>query len=93
MYLVNDCTSFLLYGRNDFEKMTEETFDYAAGVNGHYEITLQIDTFADVDTLYKKVVSRGSVPILPPTTEPWGQRICYVADTEGNLIEIGSFSK
>ena len=28
---------------------------------------------------------------LPPTTEPWGQRTCNIADPEGNLIEIGSF--
>ena len=30
---------------------------------------------------------------MPPTTEKWGQRTCYVADPEGNLIEIGSFVK
>ncbi|MBA8791908.1 catechol 2,3-dioxygenase-like lactoylglutathione lyase family enzyme [Clostridium saccharobutylicum] len=29
---------------------------------------------------------------MEPTTEPWGQRTCYIADPEGNLIEIGSFS-
>ena len=29
---------------------------------------------------------------MEPTTEPWGQRTCYVADPEGNLIEIGSFN-
>ena len=28
-----------------------------------------------------------------PETEPWGQRTCYIADPEGNLIEIGSFNK
>ena len=27
------------------------------------------------------------------TTEPWGQRTCYVADPEGNLIEISSFEE
>ena len=27
------------------------------------------------------------------TTEPWGQRTCYIADPEGNLVEIGSFVK
>ena len=31
--------------------------------------------------------------MLEPTTEPWGQRTCYIADPEGNLIEIGSFNK
>ncbi len=30
---------------------------------------------------------------MEPTTEPWGQRTCYIADPEGNLIEIGSFVK
>lgn len=30
---------------------------------------------------------------MPPTTEPWVQRTCYIADPEGNLIEIGSFNK
>ena len=31
--------------------------------------------------------------VMPPTTEPWGQRTCYIADLEGNLVEIGSFVK
>ena len=31
--------------------------------------------------------------IMEPTTEPWGQRTCYIADPEGNLIEIGSFKE
>jgi len=30
---------------------------------------------------------------LEPTIEPWGQRTCYIADPEGNLIEIGSFTE
>jgi catechol 2,3-dioxygenase-like lactoylglutathione lyase family enzyme len=30
--------------------------------------------------------------VMPPTTEEWGQRTCYIADPEGNLIEIGSFT-
>lgn len=30
---------------------------------------------------------------MKPTTEPCGQRTCYIADPEGNLIEIGSFNK
>jgi len=30
---------------------------------------------------------------MEPIAEPWGQRTCYIADTEENLIEIGSFNK
>ena len=93
VYLIKDGTLFQLYGRNDFEKMTGKTFGFAKGVNGHYEIALQVENFTEVDIAFEKVVAKGAEPILVPTTEPWGQRTCYVADPEGNLIEIGSFKK
>ncbi len=93
VYLIKDGTLFLLYGRKDFEKMTGRTFGFAQGINGHYEIALRVENFAEVDKAFEKVVAKGAKPILEPTTEPWGQRTCYVADPEGNLIEIGSFNK
>ena len=93
VYLVKDGTLFLLYGRADFEKMTSRKYDYVQGLNGHAEIALYVDTFAEVDERYREVTAKGGVPVLPPTTEPWGQRTCYVADPEGNLIEIGSFDR
>ena len=93
VYLVKDETLFLLYRRSDFEKMTNKTFGYADGINGHYEIALSVDNFELVDLHFKEVVSEGATPILEPTTEPWGQRTCYIADPEGNLIEIGSFNQ
>lgn len=93
VFLEKDGTLFLLYRRTDFEKMTDKTFGYAKGINGHYEIALQAESFADVDVQFEKAVSKGAVPVMPPTTEPWGQRTCYIADPEGNLIEIGSFNK
>lgn len=93
VYLIKDGTLFLLYGRKDFEKMTGRSYDYIKGVNGHFELALYVDTFEEVDTEFRKAVEKGAVPILEPTTEPWGQRTCYIADPEGNLIEIGSFNK
>ena len=93
VFLVKDGTLFLLYGRSDFEKMTSRRYEYLKGVNGHSEIALYVDTFEEVDERFKEVVQKGAQPILEPTTEPWGQRTCYVADPEGNLIEIGSFNK
>lgn len=93
VYLVKDGTLFLLYGRNDFEKMTHRKYEYLKGVNGHLEIALYVDTFEEVDEEYKKAVSAGAGSVLEPTTEPWGQRTCYISDPEGNLIEIGSFGK
>lgn len=93
VYLVKDGTLFLLYRRTDFEKMINRTFEYASGINGHYEIALSVDNYEAVDLTFKEVVSKGATPVLEPTTEPWGQRTCYISDPEGNLIEIGSFNK
>ena len=93
VYLVKDGTLFLLYGRRDFEKMTGRRFDYVKGLNGHSEIALYVDTFDEVDRAFQKAVESGAEPVLEPTTEPWGQRTCYIADPEGNLIEIGSWNK
>ena len=93
VYLLKDGTFFLLYGRRDFEKMTERKFGYAQGLNGHFEISLGVDSFDEVDTFYARTIAMGAVSVMEPTTEPWGQRTCYIADPEGNLIEISSFGK
>ncbi len=93
VYLVKDGTLFVLYGRKDFERMTDRSYEYVRGLNGHSEIALYVDTYEEVDTAFADVVSKGAVPVMEPTTEPWGQRTCYVADPEGNLIEIGSFNR
>ncbi len=93
VYLIKDDTLFLLYGRKDFEKMSSRKYEYIKGLNGHTEIALYVDSFAEVDAEYEKAISKGAVSVLEPVTEPWGQRTCYIADPEGNLIEIGSFNK
>ena len=93
VYLVKDGTLFLLYGRKDFEKMTNRRYEYVRGLNGHSEIALYADTFEEVDEAFRNAVEKGAAPVMEPTTEPWGQRTCYIADPEGNLIEIASWNK
>lgn len=93
VYLIKDGTLFMLYERNNFESMTSRKYDYIKGLNGHFEIALYVDTFEEVDKRFAEIVSKGAIPVLEPTTEPWGQRTCYIADPEGNLIEIGSFNQ
>ena len=93
VYLVKDGTLFMLYERKNFEKMTSRKYEYLKGFNGHFEIALYVDTFEEVDSEYAKAIEKGARSVLEPTTEPWGQRTCYIADPEGNLIEIGSFNR
>ena len=93
VYLIKDGTLFMLYERKNFEKMTSRKYEYLKGLNGHFEIALYVDTFEEVDEQYANATAKGARSVLEPTTEPWGQRTCYIADPEGNLIEIGSFNR
>ena len=93
VYLIKDGTLFMLYERKNFENMTSRKYEYINGFNGHFEIALYVDTFEEVDKSFAEVVSKGATPVLEPETEKWGQRTCYIADPEGNLIEVGSFNK
>lgn len=93
VFLEKDGTLFLMYGRSDFEKMTSRKYEYVKGLNGHYEIAMSVKNYAEVDKVFDRVVKMGANPVLFPETEEWGQRTCYIADPEGNLIEIGSFNE
>ncbi len=93
VYLIKDGTLFMLYERSNFEKMTGRKYEYIKGFNGHFELALYVEHFEDVDLRYRELIEKGAASVLEPTTEPWGQRTCYIADPEGNLIEIGSFNR
>ena len=83
----------IMYGRNDFEKMVSKEFNYPKGLNGTMEIAFNLKKYEDVDMEYKRLMDLGVESVFPPTTMPWGQRTCYIADPEGNLLEMGSFGK
>ena len=93
VYLVKDGTLFLLYGRKDFETLTGKRYEYLKGINAHSEMALYVDSFSQVDEEYQKAIDNGATSLLEPTTEPWGQRTCFIADPEGNIIESGSWNK
>ncbi len=83
----------IMYSRDDFETMTAKSYTYPSGINGTIELSFGLPSFSDVDREYARLVAAGAVPVFPPTDEPWGQRTSYVADPDGNLIEISSFNQ
>ena len=87
-----DGMRLIMFPRKDFEQMISRKTAYPDGINGTMELSFDVPTFADVDKEYNRAVSMGATSIFEPTSEPWGQRTCYVADPEGNLIEISSFN-
>ena len=88
-----DGMRLILFPRTDFEQMISQKLSYPQGLNGTMEPSFDVPTFAEVDKEYERAISLGAKPVFAPTTEPWGQRTCYIADPEGNLIEISSFLK
>lgn len=82
----------LMFGRDDFEKMTSRKYTYPTDQNGTLELSFSLLKYEDVDQEYERVVKAGATPVFPPTDEPWGQRTSYVSDPDGNLIEISSFN-
>jgi uncharacterized glyoxalase superfamily protein PhnB len=42
----------------------------------------------DVDAAYARAVEAGAAPVAEPADKPWGQRIAYVRDLNGLLVEI-----
>lgn len=81
----------ILFPRTAFEQMTSRRYAYPDGINGTMELSFDVPCFDAVDKEFERAVGLGATPVMAPTTEPWGQRTCYIADPEGNLIEISSF--
>jgi lactoylglutathione lyase len=42
----------------------------------------------DVDAAYRRAVEAGCAPHAEPADKPWGQRVAYVRDDGGVLVEI-----
>ncbi|MGE5293167.1 MAG: VOC family protein [Micromonosporaceae bacterium] len=44
----------------------------------------------DVDVEYERIAALGVDWVMPPTTQPWGNRTMIFRDPEGNLINVFS---
>jgi hypothetical protein len=83
--------SFFIYSRKAFVQAIGESYDPPKGINQTFEIALWLPCFADVDEEYKRLSKMGvRFPTGEPQTFSFGIRNFYVADPEGNLLEIGS---
>ncbi|KYF59269.1 lyase [Sorangium cellulosum] len=47
-------------------------------------------TSKDVDAAFARAVQAGATPVAEPHDMPWGQRVSYVRDLNGVLVEICS---
>ena len=86
--------SLFMYSRKQFVKAIGENYVPPKGINQTFEIAFWLPSFADVDAEYERLSKLDlQFPTGAPITYPFGIRNFYVADLEGNLLEIGSTSE
>ena len=79
-----------MYERKELPALLGKEPSYTTGLNGTFELAVNVGDPDQVDIVYEQMVSGGARPVYPPRNEPWKMRSSMVADPEGNLIEIGS---
>lgn len=84
---------FMMYERGELPGYLGTEVDFPKGINGTFELAIDLPNFEDVDLEFQRVVGLGARPIVYPRNEPWGMRTSYILDPEDNLIEIGSWGK
>lgn len=89
-FKVNDGGLFM-FDRKQFAEDLKQSYYSPKGFNLTMEICLNVPTKEDVDSEYARLMALGVHSILEPKTQPWGQRNFWIADPEGNYIEIGAF--
>jgi catechol 2,3-dioxygenase-like lactoylglutathione lyase family enzyme len=89
----SDGVRFSMYARALLPALLGQEPGYANGLNGTFELAIDLPTSAEADRFFQSAVDGGGRPVYTPRDEPWGMRSSMVADPEGNLIEIGSWNK
>jgi len=84
---------FSMYERAQLPGLLGQTPTYPTGLNGTFEIAMDLPASADVEREFRRVVDAGARPVYAPRKEPWGMVSAMITDPEGNLIEIGSWDR
>ena len=91
---MNDGVRFAMYERAQLPGLLGQTPDYPAGLNGTFELAIDLPTSADADRMYRAGGrGRRAAGLRAARDEPWGMHSSMIADLEGNLIEIGSWNR
>ncbi len=89
----NDGVRFSMYERAQLPGLLGQAPSYPNGLNGTFELAIDLPTSAGADRVFERVVQAGAYPVYAPRDEPWGMHSSMIADPEGNLIEIGSWNR
>jgi len=81
---------FSMYERRRLPELLGTEPDFPAGLNGTFELAINVGPPEKVDEMFETVVEKGGFVVYPPRDEPWNMRSAMITDPEGNLIELAS---
>lgn len=81
---------FAMYERDKLPELLGQTPNFPKGLNGIFELAINVGAPENVDPLFQQFVKDGAEAIYAPRNEPWNMRSAMIADPEGNLMEIAS---
>ena len=77
------------FSRRRFTEYREDQTIRPGRLQHRAEIILDFQA-DDVDAEYQRIASLGADWVMPPTTQPWGNRSMIFKDPEGNLVNAPS---
>jgi predicted enzyme related to lactoylglutathione lyase len=77
------------FSRRRFTEHREADGSSGAGPDGRDGIILDF-LVDDVDAEYPRIAALGLDLVMPPTTQPWGNRSMMFRDPAGNLVNVFS---
>jgi len=81
---------FAMFERKMLPGLLGQEPGYPQGLNGTFEMAVNVGEKANVDRVFAELTGKGAQPVYSPRDEPWKMRSAMIADPDGNLIEIGS---
>jgi catechol 2,3-dioxygenase-like lactoylglutathione lyase family enzyme len=81
---------FAMYERKELPELLGKTPEYPQGINGTFELALNVGEPENVDIRFKEMVDKGAKAVYAPRNEPWHMRSAVILDPDGNMIEIAS---
>ncbi len=81
---------FSMYQRDQLPALLGQQPGFPHGLNGTFELAIDLKHSQAVDVTYERVLRGGGRPVYAPRHEPWGMRSSMIADPEGGESEFAS---
>jgi len=81
---------FSMFERKALPELLGQKANFPKGLNGTFELALNVGDPTNVDSVFEAMVAKGASPVYAPRNEPWNMRSAVITDPDGNMIEIAS---